>query len=150
MSINSSVTNRLDAERLQALIDARFPQIHAGGRTLIIEDVGVRTARVRFKSHERHMRPGGTISGSAMFTLADFGVYAAIIATLGEAGIDAVTTNLNINFLSRPEARDLLASVRVIRLGRRLAVGEAEIYSEGSAEMVAHAIATYALPSPGR
>ena len=72
-------------------------------------------------------------------------MYAAIIATLGEAGIDAVTTNLSINFLSRPEARDLTARVRLLRLGRRLAVGEAEIYSDGVPEMVAHAIATYAL-----
>ena len=61
-----------------------------------------------------------------MFTLADFAVYVAIIAALGEAGIDAVTTNLNINFLAKPEPRDLVAHVRLIRLGRRLAVGEAQ------------------------
>jgi len=85
-----------------------------------------------------------------MFTLADFSVYVAIIATLGEAGIDAVTTNLNINFLAKPEPRDLIASVRLLRLGRRLAVGEAQLYSDGAADPVAHAIATYALPSPPR
>ena len=55
----------------------------------------------------------------------------AIVAALGEAGIDAVATNLRINFLTRPEARDMLASVSLIRLGRRLAVGEARLYSDG-------------------
>ena len=85
-----------------------------------------------------------------MFSLADFSVYAAIIATLDEAGIDAVTTNLNINFLAKPEARDMVASVSLIRLGRRLAVGEARLFSDGASDLVAHAIATYALPIQSR
>jgi uncharacterized protein (TIGR00369 family) len=150
MSTDAAVTNRLDVARLETLIDARFPQIHSGGRTLLIEEAGEGHARVRLKHHERHTRPGGTVSGVAMFTLADFGVYVAIIAALGEVGIDAVTTNLNINFLAKPEARDLVAEVRLIRLGRRLAVGETQIYSDGLSDMVAHAIATYALPARGR
>jgi acyl-coenzyme A thioesterase PaaI-like protein len=85
-----------------------------------------------------------------MFTLADIGVWVAIMATLGEVGLDAVTTNMNINFLAKPEPRDLVARVRLIRLGRRLAVGEVEIHSDGAADMVAHAIATYALPTRER
>jgi uncharacterized protein (TIGR00369 family) len=147
MSAASPVTNRLDASLIEALIDARFPQIHAGGRSLLIEEVGERNVCVRLQYHERHTRPGGTVSGVAMFMLADFAVYVAIIAALGDTGLDAVTTNLNINFLSRPEPRDLIARVRLIRLGRRLAVGEAQIYSDGSEDLVAHAIATYALPA---
>ncbi len=146
MPTHGPATNRLDVARIEALIDDRFPQIHSGGRILAIEGIGDRTARVRMQRHERIIRPGGTISGPAMFTLADFSVYVAIIATLGEAGIDAATTNLNINFLTKPEARDMISSVRLIRVGRRLAVGEAQLYSEGTADMVAHATATYALP----
>lgn len=139
--------NPLDIARIESLIDDRFPQIHAGGRILSVEDIGNRTARVRMRRHDRIIRPGGTVSGPAMFTLADFSVYVAIIATLGEPGFEAVTTNLNINFLTKPEARDMISSVRLIRLGRRLAVGEAQLYSDGVEDMVAHAIATYALPS---
>jgi acyl-coenzyme A thioesterase PaaI-like protein len=82
MSTDAPVTNRLDAERIEALIDARFPQIHSDGRTLVIEEVGGHNARVRLRHHERHTRPGGTVSGVAMFTLADFAVYVAIIAVL--------------------------------------------------------------------
>jgi uncharacterized protein (TIGR00369 family) len=147
MPTHSYSGDRLDIAHLEALIADRFPQIHSGGRTLSIEAIGERTSRVRMRYHDRMIRPGGTVSGVAMFTLADFSVYVAIIAALGEAGIHAVTSNLNINFLTKPEARDLLASVRLIRLGRRLAVGEVEIYSEGAPDMVAHAIATYAVPS---
>jgi uncharacterized protein (TIGR00369 family) len=147
MAGNASTASLLDVARIEALIDDRFPQIHAGGRTLVIEEVGARTARVRLKSHDRNMRPGGTISGPAMFTLADFAVYIAIIAAMGEAGLDAVTSNMNINFLAKPEARDMTAHVRLIRLGRRLAVGEAQLFSDGLPDMAAHAIATYALPS---
>ena len=150
MPTHRSMTNSLDIARIEALIDDRFPQIHSGGRIFSIEEIGERNARVRMRHHERMLRPGGTVSGSAMFGLADFSVYVAIIATLGEAGIDAVTTNLNINFLARPEARDMVSSVSLIRLGRRLAVGEAGIYSDGMSDMVAHAIATFALPARDR
>jgi uncharacterized protein (TIGR00369 family) len=147
MPMHGSMTDSLDIARIEALIEERFPQIHSGGRVFSIEAVGERSACVRMHHHERMLRPGGTVSGVAMFSLADFSVYVAIIATLGEAGIAAVTTNLNINFLSKPEARDMTASVSLIRLGRRLAVGEARLYSDGVADMVAHAIATYALPA---
>jgi uncharacterized protein (TIGR00369 family) len=150
MSAAEPPAGRLDARRIEALIDERFPQIHSGGRSLLIEEVGERNVRVRLKYHERHTRPGGTVSGVAMFMLADFSVYVAIIAAMGDGGLAAVTTNLNINFLAKPEPRDLVCSVRLIRLGRRLAVGEVEIFSDGMPEMVAHAIATYALPASGQ
>jgi uncharacterized protein (TIGR00369 family) len=146
MSGGAAMTANLDVARIQALIDARFPQIHADGRLFTIEEASPRYARVRMTIRDRHIRSGGTVSGPSMFTLADFSVYVAIIGALGEAGIDAVTTNLNINFLAKPEPRDLISAVRLIRLGRRLAVGEAQIYSDGVADMVAHAIATYAVP----
>jgi uncharacterized protein (TIGR00369 family) len=140
---------RLDVKRIEELIDARFPQIHSRGRNLVVEEVGFRSARVRMKADPRNIRPGGTVSGPSMFSLADFSVYVALIATLGEAGVDAVTSSLNINFLAKPEPSDMTAEVRLIRIGRRLAVGEVELYSEGASEMVAHATATYALPVVG-
>jgi uncharacterized protein (TIGR00369 family) len=150
MSIPSSTPGlpplaALDATRIAELIEARFPQIQSG-RRFVIEEVGHRSARVRMTANPRNTRPGGTISGPAMFTLADFSIYVAVIATLGEVGFEAVTSSLNINFLAKPDAGDMVASVRLIRLGRRLAVGEVELYAGGASEMVAHATATYALP----
>jgi acyl-coenzyme A thioesterase PaaI-like protein len=82
-----------------------------------------------------------------MFTLADFSIYAALIATLGAPAIPAVTTNLNITFLRRPEPRDLVAMTRIIRLGRRLAYAQVELTSDGDEEVVAHATGSYALPA---
>jgi uncharacterized protein (TIGR00369 family) len=146
MSISPSTPDRLDVKRIEELVAIRFPQIHSGGRRFVIEEAAPRSARVRMKADPRNIRPGGTISGPAMFTLADFSVYVAIIASLGESGFEAVTASLTINFLARPEAGDLTACVKLIRLGRRLAVGEVEIHSQGVPEMVAHATANYALP----
>ena len=148
MTGNDRVSSGLDAAQVEAVINSHFPQIHVGGRARLIEEAGARHARVRLRKQERHLRPGGTVSGPTMFMLADFSVYVAIIATLGEAGIEAVTTNMNINFLAKPEPRDLIACVRLLRLGRRLAVGEAQLFSDGGPDLVAHAIATYALPNP--
>jgi uncharacterized protein (TIGR00369 family) len=143
---STTMTDSLDATQVESLIDAHFPQIHAGGRIMVIEETALRSARVRMKQHDRNMRPGGTVSGPALFTLADFSVYVALIGTIGATGIEAVTTSLNINFLAKPSAGDVVSSVRIIRLGRRIAVGEAQLFSEGAPEMVAHAVANYVLP----
>ena len=139
----------LSVDEVTALIDENFPQIHAGGRSIFIESVAELQARVRLQFSERLARPGGTISGPAMFTLADFSIYAALIATLGAPAIPAVTTNLNITFLRRPEPRDLVAMTRIIRLGRRLAYAQVELTSDGDEEVVAHATGSYALPAIG-
>ncbi len=139
-------TPLLTAEQVSHLVDAHFPQVHAGGKLLHIEAVGFRMARVRMRADPTQIRPGGTVSGPSMFKLADFAVWVAVLAALGEHGLQAVTTSLTINFLSRPEPGDMRAEVRIIKLGRRLAVGEVELYSEGRADMVAHATATYAIP----
>jgi uncharacterized protein (TIGR00369 family) len=146
MSIRVSHPTPLDAERVEALMAVRFPQIQSGGR-FVIEEVGSRSARVRLKADLRNTRPGGTISGPAIFTLADYSIYVAIVGTLGEVGFEAVTASLTINFLAKPEPGDLTARVTLVRVGRRLAVGEVEIYSHEGSDMVAHAIANYALPT---
>ena len=139
----------LTPESVTHLIDDAFPGIHAAGRIVVIESVADLTARVRLKLDQRNIRPGGTISGPAMFMLADFAIYVALIATLGAPAISAVTSNLNINFLLRPEPRDLIAEARVIRLGRRLAYAEVHISADGETAVLAHATGSYAL-FPGR
>lgn len=91
------------------------------------------------------LRPGGTLSGPTMMGLADAAMYAAVLHRLGRVEM-AVTQNLNINFLRRPAPRDLLASVEIIKMGKRSVVLEVRLYSDGSPEMVAHGTGTYALP----
>ena len=97
------------------------------------------------RSTKNSCGPGGTISGPTMMGLTDFAMYVAILASIGPVPL-AVTTNLNINFLRKPAPRDLIAEARLIKLGKRLAVGEVEIYCDGEDEMVAHATATYSIP----
>ncbi len=130
---------------MEAFIDREFPQVHFGGRSFSVEAVGHGSCRMRMAYHERHIRPGGTISGPAMMTLADLAFYVAILGALGPVAL-AVTTNLNINFLRKPEPRDLVAECRLLKLGKRLAVGEATLFSEGQGEPVAHVTGTYSIP----
>ena len=91
------------------------------------------------------MRPGGTISGPTMMALADVALYVAVLAAIGPVPL-AVTINLNINFLRKPAQADLIAEARLMKIGKRLAVGEVTIYSDGSADAVAHVTSTYSIP----
>ena len=136
----------MSLDEVNAFLIRDFPQI-APGREFIVEAVGPMRARMRLVATEKHLRPGGTISGPSMFALADVALYVAILAQIGPVAL-AVTTNLNINFLRRPASGDLLADCRLLKLGKRLAVGEVALYSPGDDEPVAHATGTYAIP-PG-
>jgi uncharacterized protein (TIGR00369 family) len=132
-------------DELAAFLDREFPQIHMGGQTYFVDEVGPLSARMRMTYHERHIRPGGTISGPAMMALADLALYVAILAHIGPVAL-AVTTSLNFNFLRKPEQRDLIADCRLLKLGKRLAVGDVSIYSDGSSDVVCHATGTYSIP----
>ncbi len=124
-----------------------FPEINRDGDHFVIDTVRSGGARVRLNYDDRFLRPGGTISGPAIFTLADYAVYVAIIASAGKVPL-AVTINANINFLRRPAATDLIADVTLIKHGRRLVVAEARLISPGMDGLVAHFTATYSM-TPG-
>ena len=79
--------------------------------------------------------------------LADYAIYVALLTRIGMVEL-AVTTSFNINFLSRPGEADLIANASIIKLGKRLAVGEVELISVGTDNLVAHVTATYSIP-PG-
>ena len=130
---------------LERFLDREFPQIHHGGRSYHVDAVGPLTARVRMDYHERHIRPGGTLSGPSMMALADLTMYLAILAHIGPVAL-AVTTNLSFNFLRKPEKKGLVAECRLLKLGKRLAVGEVSIVSEGGSDVVCHATGTYSIP----
>ena len=136
----------MSAAELEAFLDREFPQIHHGGRTYHVEAVGPLFARMRMDYHERHIRPGGTLSGPSMMALADLALYVTILAHIGPVAL-AVTTNLTFNFLRKPEQRGIVADCRLLKLGKRLAVGEVGIRSEGEDELVCHATGTYSIPA---
>ena len=127
--------------KISAFIKQEFPQTKC-----TIEAVGGMSATIRHAIGIDELRPGGTVSGPVLMTVADVALY---IAILGEIGIVplAVTTNLSINFLRKPSADKAIIGVcKLIKLGRSLAVGEVSLYSEGSDELVAHVVGTYSIP----
>ena len=130
---------------LEAFLAREFPQAFHPGSGLSIETVEHGRARVRLAYSEKFIRPGGTVSGPTMMMLADFALYLAVLSAIGPVPL-AVTINFNINFLRRPEQRDLIADARILKLGKRLAVMDVSLYSEGLDPPVAHVTSTYSIP----
>ena len=135
----------MNVEQLEVFLAREFSQFFHPQSGLTIEAVGYCSARVRQSYNAQFVRPGGTISGPTMMALGDFTMYVAVLATIGPVPL-AVTTNLNINFLRKPAARDLIADCRLLKVGKRLAVGEVMVLSDGQDEAVAHVTATYSIP----
>lgn len=132
----------MTVDALHRFLKEEFPQAPQG---ISIEHLTDTTIRVRQKTAERHLRPGGTISGPTLMAMVDCGFYLLLLGRLGPVAL-AVTTNLNINFMRKPEPADLLGEGRLMKLGKTLAVGDFTIWSEGKVDPVAHATVTYAIP----
>ena len=137
-------TQKLGLAELVEFFDEIFPQLRD---EMVIEEVGPMRARLRMPVDASHLRPGGTVSGPAMFTLADCTFYAATLAMIGREPL-TVTVSVSINFLRKPARRDLIGEARILKLGKRLSVGDVMLYSEGDDRPVAHAVMTYAIPPP--
>lgn len=136
---------KMTREDLEQFIKEVFPQVAAD---FTVEDVAPMEITMRLNVGDRHLRPGGTVSGPSMFGLADVAIYLAIMAMIGPKAL-AVTTNASFDFMRKPAAGvDLIAKCRLLKLGRVLAVGDVLLYSEGMAEPVARASMTYSIP-PG-
>lgn len=136
---------RMSIADLETFLTTEFPQAFHPGSGLSIEQVRFGEGTVRLAFKDKFIRPGGTISGPTMMMLADFAFYVAVLSAIGPVGL-AVTTNLNINFLQKPLQSDLTADARMLKLGKRLAVMECSIFSDGVEGPVAHVTSTYSIP----
>ena len=133
----------LTIAEVQDFLTSEFPQV---ADEYSVVSMSPMTAQLRMEPDDRHLRPGGTISGPTMFSLADCAVYLAIIAHVGPEAL-AVTTGASIDFMRKPVAGSaLLADVQLLKLGRGLAVGDVAIRSEGIDALVARATLTYSRP----
>ena len=128
---------------LEEFLKTHFPQMD--DFHFRVETIENKSLRMRLLYRDMHLRPGGTISGPALMTLADTAVYLLVLAHIGPIAL-AVTTSLNINFLRKPEPKDVIAETKLLKLGQRLAVGEVAMYSDGEDDLVAHATVTYSIP----
>lgn len=143
LAMGGAMEGAMDKAALQAFLVSDFAQV---AEDFEVEHVGPEGLILRLRVAERHLRPGGTVSGPAMFGLADVAMYLAILAQIGPVAL-AVTTNCSIDFMRKPEAgRDVLAHARVLKLGRVLAVGDVLMSSEGASAPVARAGLTYSIP----
>lgn len=133
----------LTRDELQDFLDGDFGPL---GGDFIVDRAEADGLTLRMKSSDRFLRPGNTVSGPAMFALADVAVYLAILSRIGMAPL-TVTTNCSIDFLRKPVAgRDVLAHTRILKLGRSLAIGDALLFMEGADAPVARANMTYSIP----
>lgn len=136
---------KLSREELSELLSTHFPEFVHPASGIAIEEVGFGSCRIRQAFSRQMLRPGGTISGSTMMGLTDFTMYVALLSAIGWVPM-AVTSQLNINFLRKPQQADLIAEASLMKLGKRLAFGEVTMRSAGSDEVVSHATLTYAIP----
>jgi uncharacterized protein (TIGR00369 family) len=139
---------KLTRKELVELLSAEFPDMFHATSGYTIDEVWHGGCRLRRHYSDRSLRPGGTLSGATMMALADFAMYVAVLSAIGWVPL-TVTTNLTINFLKKPAARGLIAEARLIKLGKRLAVGEIGIRSQDEDDLVAHVTSTYSIPVTG-
>ena len=133
----------MDGAALTAFLLRDFGQVAGDFSVDHVDEAGL---TLRLKVAERHLRPGGTVSGPALFGLADVAMYLAILSRIGPVAL-AVTTNCSIDFMRKPAAgTDVLAHARILKLGRSLAVGDVLLFSEGGRDPVARASLTYSIP----
>ncbi|MEM8980097.1 MAG: PaaI family thioesterase [Pseudomonadota bacterium] len=133
----------MDRAELEAFLSEVFPQMEGDFRIESLEEGSI---AVRLNTSDKHLRPGGTVSGPSMFSLADVAAYMLVLAHIGPQAL-AVTTNCSIDFMRKPESgKDLICEGRLLKLGRALAVSDVYMRSEGSDKIVARASLTYSIP----
>lgn len=134
---------KFNIDEMNEFLETQFSNIKNIGKIISLGD---KSAVLMLEVNESHLRPGATISGPTMMGVADVCMYVAILNEIGPV-VQAVTTNLNINFLLRPIADNpIVAKAKILKLGKRLAVGEVSIYSHGHDDIVAHVTLTYSIP----
>jgi uncharacterized protein (TIGR00369 family) len=133
---------QMDTGQLNEFFSGAFD----GERTYRVEHVDDHGLRARQPVESLMLRPGGTVSGPTLMALADAAAYALILAHIGPVEL-AVTSSLNIAFLRKPQPADVIAEATFLKLGRKLAVVDVRLYSDGGVEPLAQATVTYAIPS---
>lgn len=116
-----------------------------GSRPYLIDRVEPGRVLASLPAEQVMIRPGGTVGGPTLMMLADATAYAAVLAHIGPVAL-AVTSNLSIDFLRKPQPVGVVADAELLKLGRSLAVVDVRLRSEGAPDLVARASVTYAIP----
>ena len=143
MPTHSALTPVMTADEINAYLEIVYPQLNDHYSDYLAIDVKPGECTVRLNASERHLRPGDTVSGPCLFTLADIGGYVCVLSHVGREAL-AVTTSLNINFMRKAGPGPVDGHCRILKLGKSLMVFDIDIVSDGAT--VAHATGTYAIP----
>lgn len=135
----------MTAAEINAFIGEVYPHLNGETRDYEVTSVAPGACSVRLNATERHLRPGDTVSGPCLFTLADIGGYACVLAHVGREAL-AVTTNLNITFMRKAGPGAVEGRTRLLKLGKSLAMFDIELVAGDDHAVIAHATGTYALP----
>jgi uncharacterized protein (TIGR00369 family) len=135
----------MDADTVNAFLKQVYPQLNDDFADYMATDVFPGGCTVRLNATDRHLRPGGTVSGPSLFTLADIGGYVCVLTHAGPEAL-SVTTNLNINFMRKAEAGPIDGHCRILKLGRSLMVFDIDMVAGPEGLTVAHATGTYSIP----
>lgn len=137
----------LDKKELSNFLGREFPQVFGNDTEIVIDHLGYGDVVTRLLTQDKHLRPGGTVSGPSLMMLVDSTAYISVLSMRGKVAM-AVTSSLNINFLRKPPKGDVICEVRPLKPGRTLFIVEASLYSADDPDhkLLAHATITYALP----
>ena len=135
---------KLDRQAVQDLIVRGFK---ADREFVVVEALEPGLARVRLPVRGWMVRPGEVISGPALFTAADLAMYALVLGHVGPQMM-AVTSDFTMHFLNKGEVADVIATARLLKLGRRLVVIDVNMTCGENPTIVAHCTGSYALPAP--
>ncbi len=138
--------SKVSAAELADMARENVPLV--GMLAMQVESVLPGSVIIRVPYRDEFIRPGGTISGPVLMAVADFALYGVVLSLIGRVDL-AVTTNLSINFLRRPPPGDVVAKARILKMGKRLAVGEVLLHGGEEEELVAHVTSTYSIPPRG-
>ena len=135
----------MTAGEVNELLARVFPQLNRQHRFYEAVEIFPGGCTVRLNADESHLRPGGTVSGPALFALADIGGYVCVLSHFGPNAL-SVTTNLNINFVRKAEAGPIDGHCRILKLGKNLMVFDIDMVAGPDRQTVAHATGTYSIP----
>ena len=143
MPTHSALTAVMTADEINDYLKVVYPQLNDQYSDYLAIDVKPGECTVRLNANERHLRPGNTVSGPCLFTLADIGGYVCVLSHVGREAL-AVTTSLTINFMRKAGPGPVDGHCRILKLGKSLMVFDIDIVADGAT--VAHATGTYAIP----
>lgn len=133
----------MTADEVNQLLEQVYPQLNEHYPAYRAVEIHPGGCTVRLDADQRHLRPGGTVSGPSLFTLADIGGYVCVLSHAGPEAL-SVTTSLSINFVRKAEAGPVDGHCRILKLGKNLMVFDIDITSGG--QTVAYATGTYSMP----